>query len=158
LFLIEALRGTETKIVLIGPSFDAAYLAMCRARGGDDVIYVDRVSQDMVASAYKAARVHVLPSYAEGAAMANLEAAAAGCPIVVSNRSSEFEYFGDLACYCDPVDPDSIRAAVAQAWRGREAEPERWSDLAAAMRAHSWQNAADATLAAYRRVLARSRR
>ena len=58
-----------------------------------------------MASAYHAAAAHALPSWAEGAALANLEAAAAGCPIVVSDRSSEFEYFGDLATYCDPADP-----------------------------------------------------
>jgi glycosyltransferase involved in cell wall biosynthesis len=155
LFLIEALRGTGRKIVLIGPSFDLDYLSMCRARGGDDLIYIDRLPQDLVASAYKAARVHALPSYAEGAAMANLEASATGCPIVVSDRSSEFEYFSDLAYYCSPIDLDSIRSAVLQAWEGRTAEPERWQSLVARMQAYTWHAAAEATLRAYRRVLAR---
>lgn len=157
LLLVEALRGTGRKVVLIGPCFEPDYLALCRARGGDDLVYIDRLPQELVASAYKAARLHALPSYAEGAAMANLEAAAAGCPIMVSDRSSEFEYFGDLAYYCSPIDINSIRTAVLAAWDSRALEQDRWQTLVERMQPHTWDAAAEATLQAYRRVLAGAR-
>jgi glycosyltransferase involved in cell wall biosynthesis len=63
----------------------------------------------------------VLPSLSEGAPLSALEAAAAGTPLALSDRSSEREYFGDLAVYFDPTDPDAIRAAVrAATQRGRD--------------------------------------
>jgi glycosyltransferase involved in cell wall biosynthesis len=154
LLLIEALRDTGLPLVLVGPALEGGYLEICRHVGGDRFLYLDRLPRELVASAYKAARVHALPSFAEGSALANLEAASAGCPIVVSNRSSEFEYFGDAPYYCDPADPASIRAAVRQAWDEGPREPERWQALSERMREYTWERTARATLAAYERVLA----
>ncbi|MEA2481521.1 MAG: hypothetical protein QOJ07_3443, partial [Thermoleophilaceae bacterium] len=118
--LAHALRDTGVPLVLLGPALEPPYLERVHAAGGSNLIHIDRVSPELVASAYAAAAVHVLPSWAEGAALANLEAAAAGCPLVVSDRSSEFEYFGELGRYCDPADPASIRAAVEESLDARE--------------------------------------
>jgi glycosyltransferase involved in cell wall biosynthesis len=158
LLLIEALRETGLPLVLIGPCFEPDYLELCRRVGGDRFVHLDRLPRELVASAYKAARVHALPSFAEGAALANLEAAIAGCPIVVSNRSSEFEYLGDAPYFCDPADPASIRDAVEQAWHAGPREPERWQALSARMRDYTWERTALATFTAYERVLARAER
>jgi glycosyltransferase involved in cell wall biosynthesis len=156
LMLIEALRGSGTQVVLVGPCFEPDYLAMCCLRGGDDLVYIDRVPRDMVASAFAAASVHVLPSFAEGASLANMEAASAGCPIVVSNRSSEFEYFGDLAFYCNPADPESILRSVAQAAEARgTGETDRCARLVERMREFTWERAAAGYLSTYQRVLER---
>ncbi len=143
--------------MLVGPALEGGYLEICRHVGGDRFLYLDRLPRELVASAYKAARVHALPSFAEGSALANLEAASAACPIVVSNRSSEFEYFGDAPYYCDPADPASIRAAVQQAWDQGPREPERWLALSERMREYTWERTARATLTAYERVLATPR-
>jgi SAM-dependent methyltransferase len=121
--------------------------------GGDNVVHIDRVPAELVASAYHAASVHVLPSWAEGAALANLEAASAGCPIVVSDRSSEFEYFGDLATYCDPADPASIRTAVEGALDARERDAERIDELKRRMADLTWERTARATVRAYTAAL-----
>ncbi len=157
LLLIEALKDTGLPLVLVGPALEGGYLEICRHVGGDRFLYLDRLPRELVASAYKAARVHALPSFAEGSALANLEAASAACPIVVSNRSSEFEYFGDAPYYCDPADPASIRAAVQQAWDQGPREPERWLALSERMREYTWERTARATLTAYERVLATPR-
>jgi glycosyltransferase involved in cell wall biosynthesis len=150
LLLVEAVRDLDRPIVLIGSVYpgDGDYLAMCRLRGGDALTYIDGLPHELVASAYKAAAVHVLPSFAEGSALSTMEAAAAGCEIVTSNRGSEFEYYGDLACTCDPLSPSSIRTAVEHALL----QP-RGEQLAARMRAFSWERTAEATLCAYRHAL-----
>ncbi len=153
LMLVEALRGSGRPLVLLGPSYEAEYLQLCRSRMDENVIWIDRVPRDMVASAYHAAAVHVMPSFAEGSALASMEAAAAGCPVVVSNRSSEFEYYGDLATYCDPVDPESIAEAVEHAFV-RGADPAHRRALATHMEQYTWQDAARATLAACERAVA----
>ncbi len=155
LTLIEALKGDDLPLVLIGPSFEPDYLAACKKAGGDWVTFTDRLPSELVASAYQAASVHVLPSFAEGAALANLEAAVAGCPMVVSNRSSEFEYFGERPYYCTPNDPGSIREAVLLARKSGRTD-ERWAALRKHVEDHfTWKKTAEQTLAVYERVLAK---
>jgi glycosyltransferase involved in cell wall biosynthesis len=139
--------------VLVGPSFEPETLRLVERVGGDNLVRIDRVPAELVASAYHAAAVHVLPSWSEGAALANLEAAAAGCPLVVSDRSSEFEYFGDLAAYCNPADPDTIRDAIERQLDAREREPDRIAELSARMRDLTWEKTARATLRAYELAL-----
>jgi glycosyltransferase involved in cell wall biosynthesis/SAM-dependent methyltransferase len=149
LMLAEAMRGTGLPLVLLGPAFEPNTLELVKAAGGGGLIHIDRVPSELVASAYHAAAVHVLPSWAEGAALANLEAASAGCPIVVSDRSSEFEYFGDMAAFCDPADPASIRSAIERQMDAREREPERLAALKGRMVDLTWEKTARATLRAY---------
>ena len=151
--LAEALRGAGRPLVVLGPAFDPGYLGLCRAAMGDDAVWIDRVPRELVASAYQAAAVHAMPSFAEGSSLASMEAAAGGCPVVVSNRSSEFEYYGDLAAYCDPVDPATIREAVERA-AARRADPAHAEALRGHMARYTWAGAAEATLAAYARVRA----
>jgi glycosyltransferase involved in cell wall biosynthesis len=151
LMLVEAARELDREIVLIGPNdpADSDYLALCRLRGGARFTYIDWLPRELIASAYKAAAVHVLPSFAEGSALSTMEAAAAGCAIVTSNRGSELEYYGDLAYTCDPLSPSSIRSAIERALRNPQGE-----QLAAHMRAFTWAHTAETTLGAYRRTLA----
>ncbi|MEN6440736.1 MAG: glycosyltransferase [Syntrophobacter sp.] len=154
LLLIEALKGTSLPIVLLGPAFEQDYLDACKILGGSQILFTGRLSLDMVASAYKAASVHVLPSYAEGAALANLEAAVAGCAMVVSNRSSEFEYFGAAPFYCNPHDPESIRTATFKAMQSGAVEKTRWRDLGRHVaETFTWRKTAELTRAVYEKVL-----
>jgi glycosyltransferase involved in cell wall biosynthesis len=150
LLLVEAAHDLERPIVLIGPVFpgDGDYLAMCRLRGADALTYIKGLPRELVASAYKAAAVHALPSFAEGSALSTMEAAAAGCSVVTSNRGSEFEYYGDLAYTCDPLSPASIRAAIEDALLHPRGER-----LATHMRSFSWARTAELTLDVYRRTL-----
>lgn len=150
LMLIEAARDLDRPIVLAGPTHpvDREYMELCQARGGDNVIFTGAISRELVASAYKAAAVHALPSFAEGSALSTMEAAAAGCEIVASNRASELEYYGDLVRTCDPVAPKSIRAAIEHAL----ARP--FGDrLAEHMRRFPWSLTGQLTLGAYKRTM-----
>ena len=108
----------------------------------------------MVASAYKAAAVHVLPSFAEGAALANLEAAVSQCPMVVSNRSSEMEYFLDGVYYCDPFSRESIRNAVRRAMSEKAERAEARRPLAQRTEILcSWARVAELTEPVYRSLI-----
>lgn len=155
LLLVEAARQLDRPIVLIGGVYpgDGDYLAMCRLRGGDALTYIEGLPRELVACAYKAAAVHALPSFAEGSALSTMEAAAAGCQIVTSNRGSEFEYYGDLAYTCDPLSPVSIRAAIEYALLHPRGER-----LARHMRSFTWARTAEATLDIYRCTLAAASR
>src|SRR5262249_34498046 len=132
-----------------------ATLALVEALGDGNLVRFERLPREMVASAMRGAAAHALPSFAEGSALASMEAAAAGCPVVVSDRSSEFEYYGDLAVFCNPLDPASIRSAVE---RAIEMEPSRRAALREHVATHTWEACARATLGAYERTIAAARR
>lgn len=117
-----ALRETGRKIVLLGGSSDPEYLALCKHWGGEQLVHIANQPPWMVASAYKAAACHVLASWWEVPGLVSVEAAVAGCPVVATERGTIRHYLGDDAWYCDPADPDSIRAAVEEACGAKGSE------------------------------------
>ncbi|MDR7457602.1 MAG: glycosyltransferase [Armatimonadota bacterium] len=70
----------------------------------------------LLASAFAAAKVFVLPSLTEGQPLAALQAAAAGANLVLSDLPYLRDTFGDDAWYCNPRSPASIRRAVLDAY------------------------------------------
>src|SRR4051794_20474962 len=80
--LARALNGSGHGLVLIGPCWQSSALRLIDELGDHRVRRYDRLPRELVASAMRAAAVHALPSYAEGSALASMEAAAAGCPVV----------------------------------------------------------------------------
>jgi glycosyltransferase involved in cell wall biosynthesis len=149
--LAFALRESGLPLVFIGHEPDRAYADLVRRWAGPNVVFAGRVEPNsaLLASALAGARVFCLPSWSEGAPLVALEAAAAGCNMVLSNRSAEREYFGELSRYVDPADPDDILAQVMAAHReGRT--PARAQQLQALVRAeHSWEGYARHTRDAY---------
>lgn len=118
LLLAHALQGTGLKLVLLGGNRQPQFLDLVRKIGGDTLTIIPHLPPAEVASAYAAARVHVLPSWAETCGLVNLEAALAGCSVVAGCLGYEVEYLTDHVDYCDPGDAGSIRAAVTSAWEG----------------------------------------
>ena len=148
--LLAALEDTDLPLVLIGPAMEEGYLERCRSRATPRVTFIPAMPHELLPSAYAAARVHVLPSWYDTPGLVSLEAAAAGCNIVSTDRGSAREYFADLAWYCSPDDVDSIRRAVIAAW-----ETPRSDRLRRHVREnYTWAVAARTTLEAYRTALA----
>ncbi|MBI4320666.1 MAG: glycosyltransferase family 4 protein [Chloroflexi bacterium] len=149
LALLHVLRPGDPPAVFIGapnglePAYVARVNALAREKG---VLVVDPIPHAEIASAYAAARVHILPSWYETPGLASLEAGLLGCPIVTTDRGCATEYFGEMALYCNPADPSSIRAALDKGL----AAP-RNSALARHIRDHfSWDVVAQQTLKVYR--------
>ena len=68
-----------------------------------------------LASLYRRAACLVFPSLYEGFGLPPLEAMACGCPVAASNVAAIPEVCGDAAVLFDPLDPESITAAVLEA-------------------------------------------
>jgi len=66
--------------------------------------YLGRVSDEDLASLYRAARIMIYPSLYEGFGLPVLEAMACGCPVLCSWSSSLPEVGGRAACYFRPKD------------------------------------------------------
>jgi glycosyltransferase involved in cell wall biosynthesis len=151
--LIEALFDLAIPIVFVGqPSpYEADYVKRCHAlaEARRNVFFIGTKSPQELAGIYALAGVHVLPSWRETPGLASLEAAAAGCRVVSTNVGSAREYFENLAWYCDPRDPMSIRKAVMQAMKSPPSDELRNRIL----ERYTWDMAAKATLEAYHHVL-----
>jgi glycosyltransferase involved in cell wall biosynthesis len=150
--LLDALRPSGCRLVLAGypHPHHPDYLRRCRtaAKGWAEVVEAPSIGE--LADLYRSARVHVLPSWFETTGLVSLEAALCGCNIVSTDRGHAREYLTDLAWYCDPARPESIRVAVDDAWRS----PPRPALRERVLTSYTWQHAARATLAAYEEVLA----
>lgn len=155
LMLLHALRDAGRPIVIIGRHYDRSYYQLCRKFAPKGTIFIDHLPHEHLASAFKAAKVHALPSWMECASFANIEAALAGSALVVSDRTSEKEYFGDNAYYCDPANVLSIRTAVTKALAQHTADAPKRARLREQFRTRfTWENAAKATVQGYRAALA----
>jgi glycosyltransferase involved in cell wall biosynthesis len=153
--LLYALRESGRNVVLIGRNADAAYGAVVRAYLGRRTFVFHHMPEAELAGAIAAARVVALPSFDEVVSLSSLNAAACEASLVLTRQSYEHEYFRDDAEYCDPSDYRSIAAAVDRAWTTHDERLERRRELSARVRReYTWDRSAEATEAAYYRVLA----
>lgn len=150
--LIQACRSLSVSLVVIGaaPRGRADYEALCRRLAGKCATWTGEVEHDdpLLESAYAAARVTALPSWFETPGLAALEGGLAGSAVVVTRNGGTREYFGDHAEYVDPGSVNSIKTAIAKAWR-------EGPDRALARRIASrftWETAVERTREAYDRT------
>jgi glycosyltransferase involved in cell wall biosynthesis len=155
--LIEALRDTDVQLTLAGPPHPhhPRYAERVRlaADGAANVELVDHVPHEQLGPLYNRARVHVVPSGFETTGLVSLEAALCGCNIVTTEVGYAREYFEDLAWYCRPDDPASIRAAVLAGLASSPRDALRTRIL----ERYTWEHTAAATVAVYRELLAMRR-
>ena len=149
--LIRAMKNTSFKLIINGkysPN-NKKYYDECRREATNNIYFNDRISEEELYIMFNSAKVHVLPSYFETTGLASLEAAVMGCNIVITNKGDTVEYFGNLAYYCNPDDPLSIKNAVEQAYR----EPFREELRQIILQKYTWEKAAQATLTGYKMAL-----
>lgn len=80
---------------------------------GERVLHAGPVSNELVPLMLAACDVYCLPSLAESLSCAELEAAACGLPLVVSDRPFNTMFLDDRhALFVDPLSPDSIAKAI----------------------------------------------
>jgi glycosyltransferase involved in cell wall biosynthesis len=150
--LTRALRRQGVLLVAIGDpvSGHEEYARRCRREAGASAIWLGRLGHEdpLLESAYAAARVFALPSWFETPGLAALEAAVAGCAVVVTPYGSTREYFGERVHYARPGRSEAIDNAVAAAWDAGAHE----SLAADLIERCSWQQVALATKEVYDRV------
>ena len=151
LMLLKALEDSDLTVVLAGggfsyqPEYETAVKSFTRK---GRTIILDRVSPEMLSSAYAACRIHVLPSWYELPGLVSLEAAAHGKNIVVTRTGTSEDYLGEKAFYCQPWDSDSIYAAISAAFYAPVKE-----GLVEMAKSYTWDKAVDKTVSAYEGVV-----
>ncbi len=120
LALVRAARRLALPLVIAGeaPPGCEQYEAECRSAADPQTIWLGRLDHHdpLLASAYAAARVFALPSWFETPGLAALEAALAGCSVVITPFGSTKEYFGGLVEYARPHRPEEISRGLARCW------------------------------------------
>lgn len=152
--LCWALRKTNVPIVLIGGTKHwPSYARLCKEIAGDNVTLIDHLPQEMLASAFAAARVHCLTSWMDTCGLVSLEAGLSGTPLVGSTFGHELEYLQGDAWLADPADPASIRKAVEAAWIAGPHSERPIKLKQRILSEYNWERNADSTLKLYNEVL-----
>jgi glycosyltransferase involved in cell wall biosynthesis len=151
--LLSALRGLpEAHLALVGPDDGHGTGALVADAAGDPAtagrIHVLGSVEDPL-PLYADADVFVLPSEGESFGLVAAEAAAAGTPVVVTDRCGIAEFLGEGEALVVPADAGSLRDALRRVLD----EPELRARLAAGGRAAAARNSADAVVERQERIL-----
>jgi glycosyltransferase involved in cell wall biosynthesis len=118
--LVQAIRRVGLPLFVVGEPAPGCrgYAKECRRAGAGSVTWLGRLDHHdpLLASACAAAKVFALPSWFETPGLAALEAALAGCALVITPFGSTRDYFGDLALFARPDRPAEIRRGLVRAW------------------------------------------
>ncbi len=111
--LIEAfikLNRPDIKLIVVGDVNKNVFnkVKLDFAKNKKNILFLGYVSDEVLVSLYKNARLFAYLSYYEGFGLPPLEALSCGCPTLVSNTSSLREVCGNGAYYCDPYDIEDI--------------------------------------------------
>ena len=149
--LIKALNNTAFQLLIIGaPTLNQPeYYKNCKNAAGKNIHFIESLRQQELIKYYAKAKVHVLPSWFETTGLSSLEAAAMGCNVVITNKGDTKEYFEEMAFYCDPASPASIRKAIEKA----ATTPCSLALQEKINTQYTWPVAAAKTLEVYRQVL-----
>jgi len=149
--LIEAIKQLDADLVIVGKASpnNISYEQYCRSIASNQVKFTGYISREELLELYHTSAVHVLPSWFETTGLSSLEAASAGCNLVVSDRGDTHEYFDGYAEFCVPDDVDSITEAIKRAM----VKPSTIEFQSLIRTRYTWQAAAKATLEAYKSVL-----
>ncbi len=147
LMLLKALENDSIPLVFVGGgvNYQPNYAQLCKAysRKGP-TLFLDRLSEELLASAFAAASVHCLPSWYELPGLVTIEAAGYGCPVIQSSWGTITDYCKDILITCEPDDHYSIRAAVYNALNTK-----RSFENIEKIKRLSWESSADYIIDAY---------
>ncbi|WP_318311065.1 glycosyltransferase [Flagellimonas crocea] len=112
--LIKAAKKYNFRLILAGAKGTLVeYETIERAIGkAKNIQVLGYVSEDKLKELFKKAKVFALPSLFEGVGLVALNAALYGCNVVLTERGAPKEYYNGMAHLVNPLDIDSIGAAV----------------------------------------------
>ena len=114
--------------------------------------FVDAGTRDAL---YRGAVASCYPSTFEGFGLPVLESMALGCPVVTSSGTSTEELVaGGAGLAVDPRDPDAIAGALASLLDDPDLRVRLIGAGRTRAKEHTWERAADRTVAGYQEVLA----
>ncbi|MAO64756.1 MAG: hypothetical protein CL666_07125 [Balneola sp.] len=150
--LLKVAPKLDVPVVVIGDFGNNKYSREClsMAKEASNITLVPTLPHDseLLASAYAASSVFVLPSFYETPGIAALEAALAGSNIVITKHGGTKDYFADYAEYIDPDSTTSLLKAIQRSLK----KPKK--DLKEVIfDKFTWEKVAQKTVTQYQRLL-----
>ena len=139
LMLLKALEDVDVPIVFAASHFtyQPEYEAVCKAfKRKGKTLFLSRLTEQELASAYQAAAVHALPSWYELPGLVSIEAARYGTPVVATEFGTISDYLGEQAHYCEPGHSASVKTAVINALNKGKSD-----NLKKIASQYTWENA-----------------
>ena len=150
--LIRALKAIDHPAVIIGKVIGSeGERCLKEAAKNKNILVIPGLENDseLLASAYAACDVFVLPSLFETPGIAALEAGLAGAKIVITPIGGTRQYFDTMAHYVNPGSHESIREGIVAALEENRNEALR----ARIKQEYLWSKVAEKTLSAYKQIL-----
>lgn len=151
--LIKAVNKTNHKLFIIGQkaSNQSKYYKKCleEASKNPNIEFIDHLTQEELASIMKMAKIHALVSWFETTGLVSLEAAFAGCNIIISDKGDQREYFQNAATYCNPENINDIINAIDIAYN----KPIDAVFIEKIQKEYNWEKTAEKTFNAYNEIL-----
>ncbi len=122
------------------------------------IALIGRVAPEDLPALYRGAALFAFPSFAEGFGLPPLEAMSCGVPVICSDTTSLPEVTGEAGLLVAPDDTVAMAQAMERLLTDEALRARCISQGLARSRQFSWERTAQVTLAAYHRVLARTRR
>ncbi|MGN8226480.1 glycosyltransferase family 4 protein [Gracilimonas sp. BCB1] len=152
--LLEVANEVDAPLVIIGSFYRDQYGKKCiiLANKAGNVTLIDTLDHDseLLASAYAASSVFVLPSQFETPGIAAMEAALAGSKIVITGRGGTKDYFDGYAEFINPDSSKSILNGIKEALNKASSDSLKNHLL----EKYSWQRVAELTANQYKRISA----
>lgn len=123
----------------------------------DALLLLGYVPDEELAALYRGAAAQLFVSRAEGFGYPMVEAMAAGCPVIASQRSGTLEISGDAALQVDPENVDGIADAIVSLADSEEERRRISARGVSRAQRFSLERMAEGTLDVYRAVVGRAR-
>ncbi len=163
--LLKAYAGLKTKfpalqLVIVGKRFDEQdeVTRLIKELRLENVVEIERASDNEILHLYCGAEALVLPSLYEGFGLPPLEAMACGTPVVVSNTSSVPEVVGEAGVYVDPYNVVDITRGVYQVLTDQNLRHHLREKGLVQARLFTWEKTTRQTLEVYQEVVERPRK
>lgn len=135
-----------------GGAFSNSEKETFQASGFGQRIHYRSITDQSLYKLYHEAEAFVFPSLNEGFGIPVLESFSAGCPAILSNRSSLPEVGADAAVYFDPEQGDSIACAVEKVLTDSTLRKEMRQKGTERLAQFSWEKTAMKTQNLYRQL------
>jgi glycosyltransferase involved in cell wall biosynthesis len=158
--LIRATIGLNMRLVLIGSAEPSAmgYYEQCRKEAPADTLFIDRVEQGspLLASAFAAARLVVIPSLFETCGIVAMEAGLAGGTVAITKNGGTREYYKEYVSYLDPQSTSTLRKTLLSALGVNNPRASGFQTYI--QQNYLWERVMDQTIEIYRAVLRKAGR
>lgn len=154
----EVLRDTRFRPQLVvaggeGWLMEETFAFVRQAGIADRVKLIGYVNDDELRALYSSCRAFIYPSLYEGFGLPPLEAMACGAPVIASRIPALVETIGDAALLVDPLDVQSLSAAITDVCENEKRRKKMVAAGPANAARFSWEKAAQSTYEIYRQVV-----